>query len=115
MKWKAPEIDGYPERLKECVLQIASPNTHVLGFWDNGWKINLYGNLPTYYDDSGGIYKPEVTGYTYLPQDIFDGEIITCHAFRPHYFKDGEDRCFGTKEIDICSCGGDKRKCDFYD
>lgn len=22
--------------------------------------------------------------------------------------------CFGTKERDPCSCGGDKRKCDFY-
>ena len=23
--------------------------------------------------------------------------------------------CFGTKEKDTCNCGGDKRKCDFYD
>ena len=23
-------------------------------------------------------------------------------------------RCNGTKEIDVCSCGGDKSKCDFY-
>ena len=23
-------------------------------------------------------------------------------------------RCFGTKERDICSCGGDRSKCDFY-
>ena len=23
-------------------------------------------------------------------------------------------RCMGTKEIDVCSCGGDKSKCDFY-
>ena len=22
--------------------------------------------------------------------------------------------CFGTKELDRCSCGGDKTKCDFY-
>ena len=25
-----------------------------------------------------------------------------------------QDRCTGTKEIDICSCGGDRTKCDFY-
>lgn len=24
-------------------------------------------------------------------------------------------RCDGTKERDICSCGGDKSKCDFYE
>lgn len=24
-------------------------------------------------------------------------------------------RCWGTKEKDICSCGGDKSKCDFYE
>lgn len=23
-------------------------------------------------------------------------------------------RCYGTKEMDICSCNGDKNKCDFY-
>lgn len=23
--------------------------------------------------------------------------------------------CWGTKEMESCSCGGDKRKCDFYD
>lgn len=23
-------------------------------------------------------------------------------------------RCWGTKEMDICSCGGDTNKCDFY-
>lgn len=23
-------------------------------------------------------------------------------------------RCFGTKERDMCSCGGDRNKCDFY-
>lgn len=23
-------------------------------------------------------------------------------------------RCGGTKEVDLCNCGGDKSKCDFY-
>lgn len=23
-------------------------------------------------------------------------------------------RCWGTKEMDVCSCGGDTNKCDFY-
>ena len=25
-----------------------------------------------------------------------------------------ESYCMGTKECEICTCGGDKRKCDFY-
>lgn len=25
-----------------------------------------------------------------------------------------ESRCLGTKEVETCSCGGDKSKCDFY-
>ena len=25
-----------------------------------------------------------------------------------------QDRCTGTKEIDICNCGGDRTRCDFY-
>jgi hypothetical protein len=27
---------------------------------------------------------------------------------------DGQAHCYGTKEIEICNCGGDKSKCDFY-
>ena len=36
------------------------------------------------------------------------------------WFDDGSpkidlvSRCFGTKERDVCSCGGDRSKCDFY-
>ena len=26
----------------------------------------------------------------------------------------GRDCCYGTKEIDPCSCNGDKNKCNFY-
>lgn len=26
----------------------------------------------------------------------------------------GEYRCYGTKELEICRCGGNKSKCDFY-
>ena len=24
------------------------------------------------------------------------------------------ERCSGTKEVDLCNCGGDRSKCDFY-
>lgn len=32
----------------------------------------------------------------------------TCDCYR-------NGRCVGTKEIDSCSCGGNKSKCDFYE
>lgn len=38
-----------------------------------------------------------------------DSEI--CHCFRNEF---GRDVCYGTKEREQCSCGGDKDKCDFY-
>ena len=64
-------------------------------------------------------------------------EIAKCDCYKErierHYFSDFErglnasrglyDRyerrvipyCFGTKELDRCSCGGDRSKCDFYE
>ena len=48
-----------------------------------------------------------------------DGCVFSC-AYGPdgkpkricESYRDG--RCFGTKEQDLCDCGGDKSKCDFY-
>ena len=34
-----------------------------------------------------------------------------CDSYTTYY---GESRCLGTKEVETCSCGGDKSKCDFY-
>jgi hypothetical protein len=36
---------------------------------------------------------------------------VECSCFREQY---GKTVCYGTKEIDPCSCNGDKSKCDFY-
>lgn len=33
--------------------------------------------------------------------DKYEKKVISC--------------CYGTKELDPCSCGGDKNKCDFYE
>lgn len=32
-----------------------------------------------------------------------------------YHIENGEIVCWGTKEKDHCSCGGDKRLCDFYE
>lgn len=33
---------------------------------------------------------------------------------RVDFIDEEESYCIGTKEREICTCGGDKRKCDFY-
>jgi hypothetical protein len=37
---------------------------------------------------------------------------LICECFEHVY---GHDVCYGTKELEECSCGGDRRKCDFYE
>lgn len=37
---------------------------------------------------------------------ISEGKTCDCYS---------DGRCVGTKEIDLCSCGGNKSKCDFYE
>lgn len=115
MEWKNLKTDGYPKRLKPCVIETEHPNTYVLGCWNNNkWQINLYNNLPINYDDSGGVYHTEVIRYAYLPEDFFDKSYTICGSFHPNMYGDGIDHCFGTKEIDACSCKGNKNNCDFY-
>lgn len=36
---------------------------------------------------------------------------MVCDSYTTYY---GESRCLGTKEVETCSCEGDKSKCDFY-
>ena len=40
-------------------------------------------------------------------------EFSYCLTSNPPIYKT-ESRCLGTKERDLCSCGGDKTKCNFY-
>lgn len=39
-----------------------------------------------------------------------------CDSYRRYIDSLGKSfgRCLGTKEIEICNCGGDESKCDFY-
>lgn len=40
-------------------------------------------------------------------------EVCNCYM-RDGYIDGDGPRCMGTKEVDHCSCGGDKTRCDFY-
>lgn len=38
-----------------------------------------------------------------------------CNCYMRDGYVDGDGpRCMGTKEVEHCSCGGDKTRCDFY-
>ena len=44
--------------------------------------------------------------------------MVNCNCFRPgkvFNLHNGKDYCDGVKEPEICSCGGDMSKCDFYE
>ena len=116
LKWHSLKIDGTPKLRRQCFIEIQG-GFFELAFWDNRTKnwYNYFGTPPKIYDDSGGIYQTEIIKWAYVPDGFFNTELEPCQCYRPNMYLDGYDHCFGTKEIDVCSCGGDKRKCDFYD
>lgn len=43
------------------------------------------------------------------------GYYVALHGRAPaDYIVEDQPYCMGTKECEFCTCGGDKRKCDFY-
>ena len=71
------------------------------------------GNISTcvyYYPTCSECGKVGNETYKYCPhcgaKMISEGKTCDCYC---------DGTCTGTKEIDPCSCGGDKSKCDFYD
>ena len=61
------------------------------------------------------IQSPEnifdVKKWAYVPLRILNYLNPTCGCYTLNY---GEPRCIGTKEIDLCNCGGNRSLCDFY-
>ena len=37
----------------------------------------------------------------------------SCNCYS-HLKNDSRGYCWGTKDMEVCTCGGDKTKCDFY-
>ena len=47
--------------------------------------------------------------------DYEKGFYAALHGETPvNYIVENQAYCIGTKECECCTCGGDKRKCDFY-
>ena len=40
---------------------------------------------------------------------------VATERLAPGYIDEEVGVCYGTKEKDVCSCGGDKSKCNFYE
>ena len=40
---------------------------------------------------------------------------VATETLAPEYIDEEVSVCYGTKEKDVCSCGGDKTKCCFYE
>ena len=40
---------------------------------------------------------------------------LASERLAPEYIDEEVSVCYGTKEKDVCNCGGDKRKCSFYE
>lgn len=53
--------------------------------------------------------KDEVNKLVELKDPSNDPAVCDCWTM-----VNGECRCYGTREMDICTCGGDESKCNFY-
>ena len=40
---------------------------------------------------------------------------LATERLAPEYIDEKVSVCYGTKEKDVCNCGGDRRKCSFYE
>jgi hypothetical protein len=79
------------------------------------WLMTEDGYCLDYSSSDGGyssweLYKNEVSGVECM-EILSEEQEMKCSCFREQY---GKTVCYGTKEIDVCSCGGDKSKCNFY-
>ena len=79
------------------------------------WLMTEDGYCLDYSSSDGGyssweLYKNEASGVECMEVPREEQE-MKCDCFREQY---GKTVCYGTKEIDPCSCNGDKSKCDFY-
>ena len=80
---------------------------------------NIFPRRVAFYDKERNLIGTMVPADKHIPPS----ERCECYCkdeYLEGYSLQGEPvykirhRCFGTKEKDPCTCGGDKRKCDYY-
>jgi hypothetical protein len=67
------------------------------------WAYNNWYSLP-----GETCYSDYFDQWAYLPQDFYKNPNI-CGAYDIRY-----SRCNGTQEFELCDCGGDRKKCNYY-
>ena len=58
-----------------------------------------------------GIRKALLEVVEYATSQYPDFIYLPCDWYHVEY---GKPHCWGTKEKEVCNCGGDKNKCNFY-
>jgi len=84
--------------LKEILISLSQKETNPKKWLEN--KVEEY--LDKKICDSYSIREEK--RYLY---NRFTGEEETCYTLKVGF-------CKGTKECDICNCGGNRNRCDFY-
>lgn len=61
---------------------------------------------PSYHVETRRRYLSNIEKITYT---------VATETLAPEYIDEEVGVCYGTKEKDVCNCGGDKTKCCFYE
>jgi len=65
-----------------------------------------------FYCQNCNVTTERITPYCPWCGELMDNfDTRHCECYHVEY---GEPRCWGTKEREICSCDGNKNKCNFY-
>lgn len=81
----------------EDIEELTRPSEHTLSLWQ------------------------QAMAYTYITeckdrQKQKEASECMCSCWQKgHWWIKGMDTCMGTREQEPCTCGGDRRKCDFYE
>lgn len=111
-EWHYLEEGDYPPDNLFVPLIIQDEEGYCyLRYWDGKWwdHPNI-GWLP-HYGGAEGTDEIVIKRWTFLPTSFYETN-NKCDCF---FIRDGEGHCFGTKELDVCSCEGITKLCDFYD
>ena len=110
-EWHYIDEGDYPPFYRDVLVQLNNNDTNIIAYWRDDaqwWDNPITGWVP----HEGADGNPWSAGrWSFLPMSLYAPN-NKCDAYIEG--KDG-GRCFGTKEIDPCSCEGIPRYCDFYE
>ena len=107
INWQYISKGQYPKKDVPviCVQPVAAEDyPYALCVWsrESWWSWPQQACYSDFYDQ-----------WAYLPEEFYKTNQL-CDCYKPNCYNDNKDRCFGTKEVEICNCKGNKKFCDFY-